>query len=166
MLNSFFKVSLKFAIVSSAFCCLMCNRFIVFWINYFSHFLFSFNSWSLVMIFFGIDIPRPSGAMSLSLHLDRNICCCFQVDFLHNSSKILLKIGVACSLLSLQLVSLNHVDLVGIDFICVMIINEIVNRIVFQQHIYITRYFAVLLTASTGVASLGPLLSLDGFHRQ
>ena len=46
-----------------------------------------------------------------------------------------------------------------------MIINEIVNRIVFQQHIYITRYFAVLLTASTGVASLGPLLSLDGFHR-
>ena len=42
---------------------------------------------------------------------------------------------------------------------CVMIINEIVNRIVFQQHIYITRYFAVLLTASTGVASLGPLLS-------
>ena len=48
-----------------------------------------------------------------------------------------------------------------------MIINEIVNRIVFQQHIYITRYFAVLLTASTGaVASLGPLLSLDGFHRQ
>ena len=49
--------------------------------------------------------------------------------------------------------------------VCVMIINEIVNRIVFQQHIYITRYFAVLLTASTGVASLGPLLSLDGFHR-
>ena len=48
----------------------------------------------------------------------------------------------------------------------VMIINEIVNRIVFQQRIYITRYFAVLLTASTGVASLGPLLSLDGFHRQ
>jgi len=44
----------------------------------------------------------------------------------------------------------------------VMIINEIVNRIVFQQHIYITRYFAVLLTASTGEASLGPLLSLDG----
>ena len=44
-------------------------------------------------------------------------------------------------------------------YICVMIINEIVNRIVFQQHIYITRYFAVLLTASTGVASLGPLLS-------
>ena len=50
--------------------------------------------------------------------------------------------------------------------ICVMIINEIVNRIVFQQRIYITRYFAVLLTASTGVASLGPLLSLDGFHWQ
>jgi len=50
-------------------------------------------------------------------------------------------------------------------YIYVMIINEIVNRIVFQQHIYITRYFAVLLTASTGVASLGPLLSLDGFHR-
>ena len=46
-----------------------------------------------------------------------------------------------------------------------MIINEIVNRIVFQQHIYITRYFAVLLTVSTGVASLGPLQSLDGFHR-
>jgi len=46
-----------------------------------------------------------------------------------------------------------------------MIINEIVNRIIFQQHIYITRYFAVLLTASTGVASLGPLLSRDGFHR-
>ena len=40
-----------------------------------------------------------------------------------------------------------------------MIINEIVNRIVFQQHIYIARYFAVLLTASTGEASLGPLLS-------
>jgi len=49
---------------------------------------------------------------------------------------------------------------------CVMIINEIVNRIIFQQHIYITQYFAVLLTASTGVANLGPLLSLDGFHRQ
>ena len=48
---------------------------------------------------------------------------------------------------------------------CVMIINEIVNRIIFQ-HIYITGYFAVLLTASAGVASLGPLLSLDGFHRQ
>ena len=51
-------------------------------------------------------------------------------------------------------------------YMYVMIINEIVNRIVFQQHIYITRYFAVLLTASTEVASLGPLLSLDGFHRR
>ena len=50
-------------------------------------------------------------------------------------------------------------------YMYVMIINEIVNRIVFQQQIYISRYFAVLLTASTGVASLGPLLSRDGFHR-
>ena len=50
-------------------------------------------------------------------------------------------------------------------YIYVMIINEIVNKIVFQQRIYITRYFAVQLTASTGVASLGPLLSRDGFHR-
>ena len=40
-----------------------------------------------------------------------------------------------------------------------MIINEIVNRIVFQQHSYINLYFAVLLTTSTGVASLGPILS-------
>ena len=37
-----------------------------------------------------------------------------------------------------------------------MIINEIVNRIVFQQRIHITRCFAVLLTASTGVASPFP----------
>ena len=49
---------------------------------------------------------------------------------------------------------------------CVMIINEIVNRIIFQQHIYITRHFAVLLTAATRVAKLGALLSLDCFDRQ